>query len=199
VGTSSLRRRAQLLALRPDLHIADVRGNVPTRVEKVDRGDYDGVLLACAGLARLSLLARASEIFEAHTIVPAPGQGALAVQTREDDEEMSTLLSAIDDPQARLATLSERTVLAALQGGCQAPLGAFAAWQRGQQIRLVAVVAAVHEPRIIRTDMAADVESADSAVALGQRVAEDLRARGATEVLAAAREWIATVSAGDRI
>jgi hydroxymethylbilane synthase len=198
VGTSSLRRRAQLLALRPDLEILDVRGNVPTRVDKAARGDYDAVLLASAGLARLSLLDRAVELFDTATIVPAPGQGALAVQTRSGDSEMTAILGAIDDQQVRLATLSERTVLGKLQGGCQAPLGAFADWRSDGQLRIVAVVGAVHEARLVRADASRPVSSTADAIALGETVADELRARGAAEMLAAAREWVAAVSAGDR-
>ena len=196
IGTSSLRRRAQLAALRPDLEIVDIRGNVPTRVEKVMRGDYDGALLACAGLTRLGLMDRVSEIFDEHTLVPAPGQGALAVQMRGADDRVAALVRAIDDAKTRLATASERTVLAAIEGGCQAPLGAIATWRPGGTLRLSAVVAAVHETRVLRIDAEQAVGDMPDAVALGQQVADDLRLAGADQVLAAAREWVG-VNAGD--
>ena len=197
IGTSSLRRRAQVLALRPDLEVVDIRGNVPTRIEKVTRGAYDGILLACAGLNRLGLRDRAAEIFDEDTLVPAPGQGALAVQIREDDPELASLMTALDDRPTHLATMSERMVLAALQGGCQAPLGAIATWQPNGALRLRGVVAAVDSSRLLRAEGEARVSDADEALALGARVADDLRGLGADRVLAAAREWVAAVNAGD--
>jgi hydroxymethylbilane synthase len=196
LGTSSLRRRAQLMSLRPDMDVVDIRGNVPTRIDKVLRGQYDGTLLACAGLNRLGLAAHAAEIFDEHSMVPAPGQGAIALQIREGDAGITSLVSAIDDPATRLATLSERTVLAALEGGCQAPLGATAAWQDGE-LRLLAVVAAVHEPRVVRVEARGRVARPADATALGRRVADELRLAGADGMLAAAREWVASIAAGD--
>ena len=189
IGTSSLRRRAQLLALRPDLAIADIRGNVPTRLDKIARGDYEGALLALAGLRRLGLADRAAEVLAEDVLLPAPGQGALAVQVRADDTRTLALTASIDHLPTRLATLAERTVLGALRGGCQAPLGAMARWQDGQ-LRVTAVVGAVDGTRMIRAEARGPAAGAGAAVALGEQVAEDLRRHGAGDLLAAARAWV---------
>ena len=114
LGTSSLRRRAQVMALRRDLDIVDIRGNVPTRIEKVQRGEYDATLLALAGLRRLTLTDAATEVFASDVMVPAPGQGALAVQVRTDDERILRIVTAVEDLETRLATAAERRVLTAL-------------------------------------------------------------------------------------
>ncbi len=126
VGTGSLRRAAQLRALRPDLVLADIRGNVDTRLRKLDEGQYDAVVLAAAGLARLGLSARVSEYFEPQTVLPAPGQGALALELRADDEEVLELISALDHPATRRAAGAERAFLRGLGGGCDVPIGAYA-------------------------------------------------------------------------
>lgn len=124
IGTSSPRRSAQLLALRPDVMPTPIRGNVPTRIDKARAGEFDAVLLAAAGLERLGLLGETDEMFEYEVILPAPGQGALAVQCREDDD-LAEILAQIDDPECRTATQAERDVLRALGGGCMLPVAAF--------------------------------------------------------------------------
>ncbi len=126
VGTSSLRRRAQLLARRPDLDVRDLRGNVPTRVDKVLAGDLDAAVLALAGLTRLGLSDHVVEVFGTDVMLPAPGQGALAVEIRADDQRTAAWVAPLDDRDTRLATTAERTMLAQLEGGCQAPIGALA-------------------------------------------------------------------------
>lgn len=189
LGTSSLRRRVQILALRRDLTIVDIRGNVPTRLEKVARGDCDATLLARAGLLRLGLADRATEVFDSRQMLPAPGQGALAVQVRAADEEIRQLVAAIDDVPTRLATLSERTVLAALRGGCQAPLGTLAAWT-GDVLHLAAVVGSIDGATILRAERSSRVADAEAAAALGRGVADDLRRQGAADLLDAARAWV---------
>jgi len=126
VGTSSLRREAQLRALRPDLETHSIRGNVDTRVDKVRRGEYDAAVLAAAGIRRLGLEEAVTEWLEPETMLPAPGQGALAIQCRVDDERMLSLLAAIDDPGARATTTAERVFLSTLGGGCATPVGAHA-------------------------------------------------------------------------
>lgn len=196
VGTSSLRRRAQLLALRSDLRMTDIRGNVPTRIDKVRRGEYDATLLACAGLHRLGLRDRVAEVFDIDAVMPAPGQGALAVQLREGDPAVGPIVEAIDHLPTRLATLSERTVLSTLRGGCQAPLGALAEWD-GRTLRLKAVVASVRTPTVLRAEGRAPVTDVDEAVALGRDVADALRREGAERVLSDAREWVEALAAGD--
>jgi len=131
VGTSSLRRRAQLLHLRPDLTIRSIRGNVETRVRKVLSGEYDAAVLAAAGLLRLNLGHHISSWFSLDQMMPAPGQGALAVQQRSDDPEVSDRLAAIDQPELRRAVEAERTFLRRLEAGCSAPVGAWATDENG--------------------------------------------------------------------
>jgi len=126
VGTSSLRRRAQLLAVRPDIVVIDVRGNLDTRLRKLDVGDYDALCLAAAGLHRLGLAARITAYLEPALLVPAPGQGALAIQTRADDTRARQAVAVLDDPETHAAIRAERAVQAALGGGCSVPLGVLA-------------------------------------------------------------------------
>jgi len=140
VGTSSLRRQAQLLALRPELCTRPVRGNVETRIDKVRRGEFQAVVLAAAGLLRLGLERHASQWFELEQMLPAPGQGAIAVQCRADDQATLELLAAIDHAPSRRTTTAERAFLHALGAGCSAPVGAFAE-PRGDQLHLRAVLA----------------------------------------------------------
>ncbi len=128
IGTSSMRRRSQLLARHPHLSMLDIRGNVPTRLAKLDRGEFDALVLARAGLLRLGLDSRAAEVIEPDVVLPAPGQGALAVESRADDERVLALLQAIDHAPTRLATCAERALLARVEGGCQAPVGALGTW-----------------------------------------------------------------------
>ena len=124
VGTSSLRRRAQLMARRPDLEVVELRGNVPTRLNKVEKGSVHAAVLAAAGLIRLGVRQRIAVFLEAPDWLPAPGQGAIAVEARKDDAATQALLRQLDDPQTSLATRAERAFLAALEGGCQVPIGA---------------------------------------------------------------------------
>ena len=126
VGTGSLRRAAQLRALRPDLQIEDIRGNVDTRLRKLDEGRYDAIVLASAGLRRLGLENRIAEIFDPSVMCPAVGQGALAVETRDDDGAAFQIAKRLEDSATRSAVTAERAVLASLGGGCQAPMGAHA-------------------------------------------------------------------------
>src|SRR5262249_56703897 len=124
IGTGSPRRAAQLRLMRPDIRPVPVRGNAGTRLKKVTSGELDAVVLACAGLARIGQLDLVSEVFEADAMIPAPGQGALAVECRADSAELAELLAGVDDPASRAAVTAERTVLAHLAAGCRAPLGA---------------------------------------------------------------------------
>src|SRR5262249_21356239 len=127
IGTGSPRRAAQLRLMRPDIRPVPVRGNAGTRLRKVTSGELDAVVLAYAGLARIGQLDLVSEVFEADAMIPAPGQGALAVECRADSGELAELLATVDDPASRAAVTAERTVLAELAVGCSAPLGAYAA------------------------------------------------------------------------
>lgn len=194
VGTSSLRRRAQVLSRRPDLRMTDIRGNVPTRLEKVGRGEYDATLLALAGLRRLGLTAAVTEIFEHDVLVPAPGQGALAVQCRAADARIAPLLAPLDDAPTRFATAAERALLSAVEGGCQAPLGAIATRIGPRSLRLQGLVASMDGAVILRCDVEDVVPDEAAATALGRRAADELLAQGAGQLLDETR---AALAAGD--
>ncbi len=177
VGTSSLRRTAQLLARRPDLNIQPVRGNVDTRLRKADAGEYDALVLAGAGLSRLGLEARISQWLPLEVMLPAPGQGALAVQCRADDEEMLRYLRPIEDLASRQATNAERAFLAELGGGCALPVGAHATWEHGQAY-LQGVVASLDGNRLLRVQ-----SHGEDPLELGVNLARQALANGAAEVL----------------
>ncbi|WP_296918945.1 hydroxymethylbilane synthase, partial [uncultured Megasphaera sp.] len=132
VGTSSLRRRAQLLARRPDLTVRDLRGNVDTRLKKLDDGEYDAIILAEAGLTRLGLTDRITQLLPTDTMIPAVGQGALAIETRADDDDLKQALSFLCDEETTAATTAERTFLAAINGSCQVPVGVYGKAKDGQ-------------------------------------------------------------------
>jgi hydroxymethylbilane synthase len=189
IGTSSLRRRAFLARLRPDAMLLELRGNVPTRIERMRRGDYDAIVLAAAGLVRLGLDSQVSEYLDAERFPPAVAQGVIGVCARADDVATLRWLGALDDPQARLVTSAERTLLRRLEGGCQVPLGALATVRDGT-LTLTACVCAQDGTR----HLAARGEApalAHEAVALGERIAHELLERGAAELIGqqrAARE-----------
>jgi hydroxymethylbilane synthase len=178
VGTSSLRRSAQLLALRPDLDVRSIRGNVDTRIRKVRDGEYDAVALAAAGILRLGLEAEVSDWLDG--VLPAPGQGALAVQCRGADERVLELLLAIDDAEARATTTAERAFLQALGGGCAAPVAAHAT-SRGPTVRLTALVASPDGREVVR------VEGEGEPGEVGERLALEALAAGADRILEAIR------------
>jgi hydroxymethylbilane synthase len=179
VGTSSLRRAAQLLARRPDLTILPLRGNVETRLQKVMNGQYDAIVLAQAGLTRLGLQSHISEVFSLDVMLPAPGQGALAVQCRADDVETLQLLASIHNPQTAAAVDAERAFLAGLGGGCSLPIGAFAEKNNGTIILTGGVISADGKQAIRLS--AADQEP----YRLGERLAELILERGAAQLLKA--------------
>ena len=179
VGTGSLRRAAQLLARRPDLRILPLRGNVDSRVRKVMDGEYDAIVLAQAGLRRLGLQSHISEVFPLDVMLPAPGQGALAVQCRADDLETLELLAAIHDPLVAAAVDAERAFLSSLGGGCSLPVGAFAQKNNGTIILTGAVISPDGKQSIRLS--AVDQEPQK----LGQRLAELVLERGAAELLKA--------------
>ncbi len=183
VGTSSERRRAQLLALRPDLTVASVRGNVETRLRKLDEGGYDALIMAAAGLRRLGLAERITCFLEPPHWLSAPGQGAIAVESRDDDPATDMLLAPIEDRAARAETGAERALLARLQGGCQVPVGARAQVQ-GDELMLRALVATPEGDRLVRAEGKGPASEAE---ALGRRVADDLLRQGAEEIVAAFR------------
>lgn len=179
VGTSSLRRSAQLFARRPDLTILPLRGNVDTRLQKMLGGGYDAIVLAQAGLTRLGLQEYISQVLPLDVMLPAPGQGALAVQCRADDTETLELLAAIHDPLTAAAVGAERAFLSGLGGGCSLPIAAFAEKNNGQIILTGAVLSADGKQAIRLS--AADTEPDK----LGQRLAQFLIERGAAELLKA--------------
>jgi hydroxymethylbilane synthase len=180
VGTSSLRRIAQLRHLRPDIKIKDLRGNVDTRLRKLDAGEFDAVVLACAGLRRLGFGARISAAIETGEMLPAVSQGALGIETRVDNEGAKALVSRLDDDTTRAAVVAERALLRSLGGGCQVPIAAHAKVSDGR-LRLDGLVAAPDGSRVIRD--AIEGEASDSA-ALGEALAARMIGRGAAALLA---------------
>jgi len=186
IGTSSLRRRAFLARARPDAVLLELRGNVPTRLERLRRGDYDAIVLASAGLARLGLDAQVSEHLDAERFPPAVSQGVIGVCARADDAATLRWLSALDDREARLATSAERALLRRLEGGCQVPLGALATLHGGR-LTLNACVCARDGTRELSARGEAPAVP-DEAAALGERVAQELLAAGARELIAEQRE-----------
>ena len=181
VGTSSLRRSAQLRSLRPDLDVRSIRGNVDTRIAKVRAGEYDATVLAAAGIRRLGLEHEVAEWLEPETMLPAPGQGALAVQCRAGDDATLELLQAVDDPRGRAETTAERAFLATLGAGCAAPVAALAVATVTPRVRLQGLVGAVDGSEMVRVDGEGD------ASAIGEELALDALARGADLILAAIR------------
>lgn len=181
VGTSSLRRRAQLLRWRPDVALQDLRGNVDTRLRKLEEGAVDAVVLAAAGLLRLGIVPPHAAPMSAAEMVPAPGQGCLALQARAEDANVLEVVRPLDHRESRAALEAERSVMALLGGGCALPLGAIASLERNR-IRLVAVVASPDGARAVRVE----VESATPSEA-AERAAAELLEAGAGEILAAVR------------
>jgi len=179
VGTSSLRRQAQLLRLRADLDIRELRGNVDTRLRKVGDGEYDAIVLAKAGLDRLGLSQRISETFAPEVFMPAVGQGAIAVETRLGDNETGDLLAKLDDPETRAAIITERALLAALQGGCQVPIGAWARIERGEMV-LEACVTSVDGQQQVKQRLTG---APDQGQQLGEQMARLLMETGAQTIL----------------
>jgi hydroxymethylbilane synthase len=183
VGTSSLRRAAFLRRWRPDLDVADLRGNVPTRLRRLDDGDYDAIILAAAGLKRLGLGDRITDVVPFDVMLPAVSQGAIAIQLRADDERVAGWIEPMDHAPTRMRTTAERALLREVEGGCQVPLGAHATIH-GDRMELAAAVASL--------DGAASVTGRISgpprdAVMLGRGLAGDLLARGGEAILAAIR------------
>jgi hydroxymethylbilane synthase len=179
VGTSSLRRQAQLLHIRPDLDIRDLRGNVDTRLRKVESGEYEAILLAKAGLDRLGVSQRIAEILSPEVCMPAVGQGAIAVECRLKDAETADILVPLDDAETRTAIIAERALLAALQGGCQVPLGAWARIERAELV-LEACICSVDGVQYVKQRATAPPEQA---AALGEHMARLLIEAGAQSIL----------------
>jgi hydroxymethylbilane synthase len=181
IGTGSQRRAVQLRGLRPDIEPVDIRGNVDTRVRKVDDGTVDGAVLALAGLERLGLSARAVEVFEPDVMIPAVGQGALAVEARADDSEVMEALSAIDNRATRQAVEAERAFLERLGGGCRLPFGALATIDGGALL-ITGFISDESGASAFRSEMRGP---ASDARATGARLAEALLAQGAARFVEA--------------
>jgi hydroxymethylbilane synthase len=187
IGTSSLRRQAQVAGLRPDATFVDLRGNVPTRLDKVTSGEVDAALLAYAGLRRLGLESRIAEIFDVARIVPAPGQGALAVQTRAGDDRLAGLLRPLLDQKTWLETTAERALLGHLEGGCQVPVGAHATLDVTGALHLIGLVASLDGRRSVRREIRTQTATPDTARAAGINLARTLLDAGAREILSEIR------------
>ena len=181
VGTSSLRRQCQLKALRPDLDIRSLRGNVGTRLSKLDNGDYDAIILASAGLIRLGLADRIASFIDVEQSLPAAGQGAVGIECRTDDMQVQALLAPLADAETTYCVRAERAMNNHLQGGCQVPIGGYAVLQQGQ-LYLRALVGDIDGSRIIRAEGKSAVENAE---VLGVKIAEQLLAQGADKILQA--------------
>ena len=181
VGTSSLRRKAQLLAARPDLTIRDLRGNVDTRLRKLDEGLYDAVILAAAGLERLGHGDRIKDIIPSSVCLPAVGQGALAIECRTADAEVRQMLDFLNDMPTVHATNAERAFLGLVEGGCQVPIGVHADVE-GEKIKIEAIIAALDGSTVLRDTIEG---AAVDAVALGQELGKKMLANGGQEILAA--------------
>jgi hydroxymethylbilane synthase len=192
VGTSSLRRQAQLLALRPDLDIQPLRGNLDTRLRKLDDGGYDAIVLAAAGLVRLGLGERIRAWFDVQQMIPAAGQGALGLEVREDATALRALLAQTSHRPTELAALAERAVSRKLGGSCTMPLAAHARWLEGRLHVAVALGHATEAGRpLLRSAVDGAVNDAAAAAALGESAAGRLMAAGAAGYLAAAAEGVA--------
>ncbi len=183
IGTSSLRRIAQILHRRPDLKIEDVRGNLDTRLRKMDGGLFDAIVLAAAGLDRMGWAEGITERIPSDVMLSAVGQGAIAIEVREGDEDMRELMAHLDDPATRAAVTAERALLRELEGGCQIPIGALGVLEDGV-LKLEGMVAGLDGSRLIRDSIAGAPEEADE---LGVRLADKLKTQGADEILAEVR------------
>ncbi|WP_210747696.1 hydroxymethylbilane synthase [Actinomadura latina] len=179
VGTGSPRRVAQLRALRPDLEILPIRGNADTRLRKIADGELDAIVLAHAGLKRIGRLAEVGEVFDTDQMLPAPGQGSLALECRSDRDDLRELLGTVDDPATRRAVTAERTVLAVLEAGCSAPVGTYAA-EVDEELHLTATVAAIDGSRQIRLSASGHPDGAEQ---IGRDLAARLLAQGADQLM----------------
>ena len=184
VGTGSRRRQSQLLHTRPDLSVADIRGNVETRLQKLDDGEYDAIILAEAGLKRLGLSERITQLLPPTVMLPAVGQGALGLETRVDDQTTIAAIKRLDHPETHAAVVAERALLAALLGGCLAPVGA---WARvtDAELRLDAVVLSTDGTERLAASVVGTIDAAER---LGQQAASQLIEQGARDLIAGSRE-----------
>lgn len=179
VATGSLRRKAQILARRPDYSIVDIRGNVPTRIEKLRNSTWSGMILAGAGIFRLGLGEYVAHTIPLADMLPAPGQGAIAIETSANKPEVAVLLKALHHEMTAISVAAEREILAALGGGCQLPLGTYGRIENGR-LHLDACIAGVDGKKLLHASQSAELRTADG---LGKRVANELLAKGGFEIL----------------
>jgi hydroxymethylbilane synthase len=184
VGTSSVRRRAQLVALMPGARFSAMRGNVDTRLRKLDGGECEALVLAAAGLRRLGFAGRISASIPADRCIPAPGQGIVAVEIRSDDERLRAILGRVHDEYAGLALSAERALVRTLGGGCQLPLGGLAAVRNGE-LRMQAIVTSPDGGRVVRCEVCGPASDPE---ALGRRAGDELASRGAAAILDEVRQ-----------
>jgi len=181
VGTSSLRRQCQLKAKRPDLDIRDLRGNVNTRLRKLDEGQYDAIILAAAGLIRLKMNERIAQTIEPEEMLPANGQGAVGIECRINDDTIKSLLAPLECNTTRTRVLTERAMNKALEGGCQVPIASYSVISAdGKDVHLRGLVGAVDGSEIIESEITGPVEQGE---ALGNTLAQELLSRGADKIL----------------
>jgi hydroxymethylbilane synthase len=184
VGTSSLRRIAQLRALRPDIRMIDLRGNVETRIKKMEEQDLDGIVLAYAGVKRLGFAGKISEMITTDIMLPAVGQGAIAIELREEDYDTLKIISPINDFNTRLETLAERAFLRELEGGCQVPIASLAQI-KGDILYIEGLVASMDGQRVIKESLMGNL---NQAIDIGKGLAQSLLDRGAHSILAEIRQ-----------
>lgn len=180
LGTSSLRRKAQLLAVRPDLKIVDLRGNVDTRLRKLDEGQMDAIILAAAGLERLGHADRIREIIPTTVCLPAVGQGALAIECRSDNKEVREMLAFLNDLPTKQATDAERAFLGLIEGGCQVPIGVHAEVENNN-VKIEAVIASLDGSKVLRNNITGP---AVNAAELGRKLGQQMLAEGGEQILA---------------
>ncbi len=187
MATSSLRRMSQLLSMRPDLQILDIRGNLNTRFKKFDDGEFDAMMLAYAGVFRLEFSDRISEILPHELMLPAVGQGALGIETRVDDMETREIVRVLNDDNTEFCCRAERALLRHLQGGCQIPIGAYGSYVAGT-LKLLAYVGSVDGKTAIRNEVTKAVKTPEEAEAVGIELAEILLSMGAEKILSDIRK-----------
>jgi hydroxymethylbilane synthase len=188
IATSSLRRMSQLLSIRPDLEICDIRGNLNTRFQKFDDGEFDAMMLAYAGVHRLNFGDRISEILSHEVMLPAVGQGALGIETRVDDEQTREIVRVLNHSNTEYCCRAERALLRHLQGGCQIPIGAYASFKNGT-IKLLAYVGSVDGKTALHNEITkSNITAPEQAEAAGIELAEELLKLGADKILAQIRK-----------
>ncbi|MCF6157708.1 MAG: hydroxymethylbilane synthase [wastewater metagenome] len=184
IGTSSLRRRAQLMAFRPDLRILDLRGNLDTRLRKLETADMEGIILAHAGLLRMNYPGQISQVIPSDIMLPAVGQGSLCIEIRKNDPRIEKIISGMNDPQTRIAVEAERALLARLEGGCQVPIGAYAHIQ-GDDVHLEAIICSVDGVKAVRDRQSGSVSQAEKT---GDELAQRMLENGGMKILNEIRE-----------